>query len=145
MNTNIRTRKTDNKQHTWLQIGGLIILLLLTGVVNHLYNEQTSHSSVINSTKGCPRESPKYWLLPNYNTGTRTEIRKKKKSKITNSRMEYRINNTFDSTKGYPGEGPEMDKPREKKQEKSTIKGDEKYKTALLQWREKERIQKELG
>jgi hypothetical protein len=78
MNTNIRTRKTDNKRHTRLQIGGLIILLLLTGVVNHLYNEQTSHSSVINSTKGCPRESPKYWLLPNYNTGTRTEIRRKK-------------------------------------------------------------------
>ena len=93
-----------------------------------------------------PRESPKHWLLPNYNTGTRIENKKKiKNSKITNPRMEYRINNTFDSTKGYPGEGPETDKPRGRKQEKSTIKGDEKYKTALLQWREKARIRKEIG
>ena len=39
---------------------------------------------------------------------------------INKIHREYRINNTFDSTKGYPGEGPETDNTRNKKQEKIT-------------------------
>ena len=101
MNTTIQTRKTYSKKQTWLQIWGIVVVLLLTGAVNHLSNEQIIYSSVFNSTKGCPMESPKYWLLTNYNTRTRTEINGKiKNPKITNPRMEYRINNVFDSTKG---------------------------------------------
>jgi hypothetical protein len=53
---------------------------------------------------------------------------------INRTHREYRINNTFDSTKGYPGEGPETDKPRERKQEKLTklpICSNTKHKTNL--------------
>jgi hypothetical protein len=79
MNTTIKTRKTYSKKQTWLQIWGLTVLLLLTGVVNRLSNEQIIYSSVFNSTKGYPGESPKYCLSTNYNTRTRTEIREKLK------------------------------------------------------------------